>query len=57
MTDIERLEDKVQGLEADLYEAVKVAYSRGAFGWARANYPAWIERLERDTGLVGYMDL
>lgn len=38
-TEMEELRDKVQGLSADLDDAVAVAVSRGALVWARANYP------------------
>lgn len=39
-------EDKVDGLESDLMEAVKVAFNHGAEEWTRLNYPQWIKRLE-----------
>lgn len=42
---IERLTDKVEGLDADLYCAVEVAYKRGATEWTRLNYREWFERL------------
>lgn len=32
---------KIEGLEADLFEAVKVAFRRGAVQWTRLNYPDW----------------
>lgn len=32
--------DKIEGLEADLESAVKVAFRRGAHEWVRLNYPA-----------------
>jgi len=35
--------DKIEGLEADLFEAVKVAFRRGAVEWTRLNYPKWYE--------------
>jgi len=44
--EIERLRDKVEGLESDLRCAVQVAYNRGATEWARLNYPDMIEWLE-----------
>jgi hypothetical protein len=44
--EIERLRDKVDGLESDLRCAVQVAYNRGATLWARLNYPDMIEWLE-----------
>jgi hypothetical protein len=43
---IEIQEDCIDGLQADLEEAVQVAYNRGAEDWARLNYPSWIDRLE-----------
>ena len=43
--DAERLEDKVDGLTADLREAVEVAFLRGATEWVRLNYPADFKRL------------
>ncbi len=39
-------EDRIDGLESDLFDAVQVAYNRGAEEWATLNYPAWKERLE-----------
>jgi hypothetical protein len=33
------LRDKVDGLEADLDNAVEVAWKRGAHEWTRLNYP------------------
>lgn len=44
--EIERLRDKVEGLETDLRCAIQVAYCRGATEWARLNYPDMIEWLE-----------
>ncbi|MCP4410768.1 MAG: hypothetical protein GY807_24110 [Gammaproteobacteria bacterium] len=38
-TEIERLQDKVDGLECDLENAVETAFKRGAVKWARMNYP------------------
>lgn len=35
----EDLLDKIEGLQADLHEAVSVAVSGGALSWARLNYP------------------
>lgn len=40
-----RLEEKVEGLEADLFSAVEVAFKRGAVEWTEANYPAWHKHL------------
>lgn len=31
--------DKIDGLEADLHEAIKVAFKYGATDWVRLNYP------------------
>ncbi|CAN7654773.1 hypothetical protein LJR231_005126 [Phyllobacterium sp. LjRoot231] len=39
------LEDKIQGLEANLDSAVEIAYLRGATEWVRLNYPSQYERL------------
>lgn len=39
-------EDRIEGLEEDLYQAVQVAYNRGAEKWALLNYPDWKSRLE-----------
>lgn len=33
------LQDKIEGLEADLDNAVEVAWKRGATEWVRLNYP------------------
>lgn len=37
--------DKVEGLEADLENAVETAFNRGAKDWARMNYPDQYQRL------------
>jgi len=39
-------QDKAEGLEADLRQAVLVAWKRGAEEWCRFNYPQWVEWLE-----------
>lgn len=31
--------DKIEGLEADLEDAVKTAFDRGATEWCKLNYP------------------
>lgn len=43
------LSDSLQGTDEDLYQAVLVAYRRGAREWARLNYPKWIDRIARDA--------
>lgn len=45
----ELVADKAEGMEADLYQAVLVAYRRGAVEWAQMNYPLWAERLAGDA--------
>lgn len=47
---IPELHDKIEALESELFEAVSVAYSRGAVEWTRRNYPAWHERLKLGGG-------
>ena len=42
---VEWLEDKVEGLQADLDSAVEVAYRRGAVEWTLLNYPDHFARL------------
>lgn len=37
--EIERLQEKISGLEADLAAAVSVARDHGASAWAAVNYP------------------
>lgn len=37
--EIEQLQDKIEGLQSDLDNAIEVAVSRGAVEWARLNYP------------------
>ena len=39
--EIERLRDKIDGLEADLNEAIRVAWTHGAVEWVKLNYPDW----------------
>lgn len=41
----EDLIDKIEGLEADLGDAVEVAYNHGAEEWVKLNYPKTYERL------------
>ena len=43
--EIERLRDRVDGLDADLRCAIQTAYNRGATEWARLNYPDMIDWL------------
>lgn len=45
-----RQADKIEGLSADLDEAVKVAWNRGACDWVRLNYPSLHERLIAEEG-------
>lgn len=54
--EIERLEDRIDGLESDLFSAVETAYRRGAHEWARLNYPKWIERIEANAALLKSQD-
>ncbi|MDR6818489.1 hypothetical protein J2X76_003666 [Neorhizobium sp. 2083] len=42
---LERALDKIEGLEADLDNAIEVAFQRGAAEWVRLNYPAHYRRL------------
>ncbi|MEN5176362.1 hypothetical protein [Brevundimonas diminuta] len=37
--------EKREGLEEDLYQAVLVAYRRGALEWTQLNYPQWINAI------------
>lgn len=46
---IDVLEDRVEGLQADLDSAVEVAYKRGATEWVRLNYPKQYERLSGEN--------
>lgn len=39
-------QDKAEGLESDLRQAVLVAWKRGAEEWCRLNYPQWVDWLE-----------
>ena len=39
-----RLNDKIEGLEADLDSAVEVCFKRGATEWVRLNYPEHYKR-------------
>jgi len=53
----EEAADKIEGLTADLRNAVEVAYRRGATDWTRLNYPTWFQQFEaaaavERTGLV-----
>ena len=46
----EEAADKIEGLEADLHEAVCIAYKRGAHEWTRLNYPALFHQLTKQRG-------
>lgn len=35
-------QDRHEGMEEDLYQAVLVAYKRGAGTWVEMNYPKWL---------------
>lgn len=35
-----------EGMEEDLFQAVSVAYHRGAVEWTRRNYPKWFDWIE-----------
>ena len=54
---ISELEDTIEGLDSDLFEAVQVAYSRGATDWAEANYPKWFRQLENEAALKKSSDM
>lgn len=47
--EVETLDDKINGLSADLDSAVGVAFSRGAHEWVRMNYPDRFEKLSRQA--------
>jgi len=60
-TEVDRLHDKVDGLNSDLDSAVEVAFRHGATEWVRLNYPTHFERLSdrapdlsADLSLAGY---
>jgi hypothetical protein len=44
---VNQLSDNLEGLDADLHEAVRVAYKRGATDWTRLNYPKYYEYLRK----------
>lgn len=46
---VEEMEDRIEGLTADLFDAVQTAHGRGATEWARLNYSKWIERIEANA--------
>lgn len=37
---VANLQDKIDGLEADLESAIEVAWNHGATDWVRMNYPS-----------------
>lgn len=41
----EDMQDKIEGLQADLDSAIEVAFNRGATEWVRLNYPDHFNRL------------
>lgn len=42
---IREMVERREGLEEDLYQAVLVAYRRGAVEWTMLNYPQWINAI------------
>lgn len=48
---VNRLEDRIEGLNADLDSAVEVAFRRGAVEWTRLNYPTIHMRLSDPAAL------
>lgn len=42
------LNDKIDGMDSDLFAAVEVAYKNGATEWVSRNYPSWFERFENE---------
>lgn len=48
---VNRLEDRIEGLNADLESAVEVAFRRGAAEWTRLNYPTLHMRLSDPASL------
>lgn len=47
VSDSVELQDKIDGLKADLDSAIEVAWKRGAHEWVRLNYKNKVEALER----------
>lgn len=45
--------DKIEGMEADLFQAVATAYRRGAKVWTRMNYREYYERLLEEDASNG----
>lgn len=43
--ELDQMNDKIEGLEADLENAVETAFGRGATEWTRLNYPNSYARL------------
>lgn len=50
---LERAEDKIDGLQADLDGAIEVAFRRGATDWTWMNYPSHFERLTATLAEIG----
>ena len=49
---VNRLEDRIEGLNADLDSAVEVAFRNGAAEWTRLNYPTLYMRLSEVASLT-----
>ncbi|WP_395623385.1 hypothetical protein [Sphingomonas daechungensis] len=50
----ERLEDKAEGLDADLQSALEVIFNRcGPIDWLRMNYPGFNEKMIARAALKG----
>lgn len=48
ITLLEEAADKIDGLETDLCEAVRIAFKYGAKDWVKMNYPDIHEALTRE---------
>lgn len=45
-------QDRHEGMEEDLYQAVLVAYKRGAVTWVEMNYPKWFGWIKEGRALL-----
>jgi hypothetical protein len=48
MADHFHMKEKIECLETELHEAVRVAYNRGAKEWTRLNYPKLFKMFEKE---------
>jgi len=47
-TELSSARDEIDCLKTELFEAVSVAYARGATEWTKLNFPKWVDRIQQN---------